>query len=731
MGRVRSLAVVAVVLGGLWLAAWPASSDIPTADLILHLSFENDGTDNLGNHPAEYVGQDDYIPGPGPCGSALVFQDGFEAYIPDDFDSDFPEIPAAMRPAEFTISFWAQANTPDPNGGTWVSNLVTDETGSGGFEIVRGVDGNDRFAQIAGSGFGATPDATVADPTAWHHIAATWDGVSLTLWIDGVLSASATPTTSLEYPAFAHDLLLGHNDFVASVDGAMDELRFYAQAYGAAEIQALAEECRNDPAPDYTGYGYDCLGGYGYGYSCSPGGGGGSFGPGTQPANPNTPPDSPPDATPDQAPEQQPPADQGPPAPAPVSTPATRTSVYSPHNTVQIKTGAFLSVDGEAVGPVEIQYTGEEDPGSLRFVLWADDGTHIVLATGVSTFSWDSSTVGNGVYTLQVEQRGPDGFRPLQAGGDVLATRAILIRNPVSATADAVAAAAAGTAFAGAAAALASRIGVVAELVKEGSVAYGEDRLKESTDKRGGKVRGLARVTTAIGAVLAKVRDFWAVAATVALLTVFFSIEGMEQDTLRGFLDALPVVGLAAVVFGLGALGLESVLAHASKARASVRMYGPGILSLIVSSVVFRSAFGYPSYVDEVDESGRSDELPDHIEGLRALFLILSILIAFPLFALGGLWNFDLMEEGFVVTVAGLAGAAMPIKPLPGYDLWKWNKAVAMTVFAAGIGIFVGVHTAFIPVLWLFGIGLAATAAYLGGLVWLKAQFGKGETSLP
>lgn len=100
--------------------------------------------------------------------------------------------------------------------------------------------------------------------------------------------------------------------------------------------------------------------------------------------------------------------------------------------------------------------------------------------------------------------------------------------------------------------------------------------------------------------------------------------------------------------------------------------------------------------------------------------LILSVLVGFSVFVVLGFWNFDLMEEGLLVTVAGLAGAALPVKPLPGADVWGWSKLASVLLFAGAAAAFIGIHSSTIPLAWIFGLGIAGIVAYVGALVWLR-----------
>ncbi|HSY41318.1 MAG TPA: LamG domain-containing protein [Polyangia bacterium] len=83
----------------------------------------------------------------------------------------------------------------------------------------------------------------------WHHVAATYEGTTVRIYIDGVLDASAPAAgdvaDSTGSLTFAHNAVRGaqepvNNGFFA---GALDEVRWYNRALSAAEIAALHDGC--------------------------------------------------------------------------------------------------------------------------------------------------------------------------------------------------------------------------------------------------------------------------------------------------------------------------------------------------------------------------------------------------------------------------------------------------------------------------------------------------------
>ena len=71
---------------------------------------------------------------------------------------------------------------------------------------------------------------------AWIHLAATWDGARVRLFVDGALAHELETLGKLSYPM--HPLSLGGED--GYFPGEMDDLRIYGRALSPAEVRALA-----------------------------------------------------------------------------------------------------------------------------------------------------------------------------------------------------------------------------------------------------------------------------------------------------------------------------------------------------------------------------------------------------------------------------------------------------------------------------------------------------------
>ena len=82
---------------------------------------------------------------------------------------------------------------------------------------------------------------TVITDGNWHHIGLTWDGLSRTLYVDGVAVAEDA-LNNLYASRYRYHLGTGKNMEAGTFfSGLIDDIRIYNQALTSEEISALAQ----------------------------------------------------------------------------------------------------------------------------------------------------------------------------------------------------------------------------------------------------------------------------------------------------------------------------------------------------------------------------------------------------------------------------------------------------------------------------------------------------------
>jgi hypothetical protein len=181
-------------------------------------AFDSSGEDNNGTTSAvTWV--------PGHTGGAGSF-DGATSYItvPDNVSLD---------PYALTLAAWI-----DPV--DWNGNRRILQKGATDNQYRLLAEGGVLKFDIAGVG---TVTATLPAVNVWTHVAGTYDGTALRLYVNGVQVASTAATVAM--PTTTDPLFIGSKGIgVAQGDhfnGRLDEVRVYWRALSAAEIAALAQ----------------------------------------------------------------------------------------------------------------------------------------------------------------------------------------------------------------------------------------------------------------------------------------------------------------------------------------------------------------------------------------------------------------------------------------------------------------------------------------------------------
>lgn len=137
--------------------------------------------------------------------------------------------------AGFTVMVWVRADAWGDAPIVW--KLVT-ATARARFTLT-GVGGTDiHYRQSAdGSAYDVDLSTPIADAPVneWHHIAATSDGTTARLYIDGLEADSAATSA---FGTSTSDLLIGSDGGTEFFDGRFDDLRIYNRCLSEREIDA-------------------------------------------------------------------------------------------------------------------------------------------------------------------------------------------------------------------------------------------------------------------------------------------------------------------------------------------------------------------------------------------------------------------------------------------------------------------------------------------------------------
>jgi hypothetical protein len=222
-------------------------ADLPAgASLWLPMSRDAAGTivDAAGGHPVTCTG-----PCPlevcGKHGVGLAFSGQEQLRVPWDAALDGSKA--------YTVAVWARLDEfppVDPQLGYACAftepNASQIQAGDGNsFSLCVGSDQVPYSFTTPGSGSGAADTLTGAridQPGEWHHLAATWDGRTKTLYIDGV--AVTRPGIAIEFDQLP--LFVGADNRTNTGkpayfwNGVLDDVLFYPRVLTVAEIRALA-----------------------------------------------------------------------------------------------------------------------------------------------------------------------------------------------------------------------------------------------------------------------------------------------------------------------------------------------------------------------------------------------------------------------------------------------------------------------------------------------------------
>ncbi len=203
---------------------------------------ETDANDSVGGNNGTLLGTTTFAPGKFGQAFSLDGTDSCGVSIPDS---------AALKPANVTVDAWVEFNSLDSTDAVkpGLQYIVFKQNSRSsefeGYSLFKFRDNNGldrfRFAISAADGTQTSADSTTTITVGqFYHVAGTYDGTTLSIYVNGVLEASTVPGFSLDYgtePLFFGTS--GVSSFDGKLNGLLDDVGIYNRALTAAEIQAI------------------------------------------------------------------------------------------------------------------------------------------------------------------------------------------------------------------------------------------------------------------------------------------------------------------------------------------------------------------------------------------------------------------------------------------------------------------------------------------------------------
>jgi len=188
-GRMAYLQITENSTGG-WTNSWPAGVLWPDGIVIGgNVSSNSISVYEILDNGTSWLVQAEGINYGAQCSDCYALEFNGGNYLTVDQSSQW-------APAKFTFEAWVNSSQGQPNG-DWGALASTEEFGgdTAGWMAEFGSDGHFRFSGILqdATDFGVNGSAII-NTGGWHHVAATYDGSNIVLYVDGQQDGSPTAT---------------------------------------------------------------------------------------------------------------------------------------------------------------------------------------------------------------------------------------------------------------------------------------------------------------------------------------------------------------------------------------------------------------------------------------------------------------------------------------------------------------------------------------------------------
>lgn len=168
---------------------------------------------------------------------AVIAADQFPGHTLDLDGGEYVEVPysAELNPAQFTVSFWAKV---EGGSGTFRS-VITSRSDSTGFMFYASNDGHWEFWTRNNDTASNIIEGPSFSQDIWYHIAGTYDGSDMILYVNGVISGHLNSVNYI--PNFEFPLFIGAGNTEETADyffnGKIDELSLWNVARSVEDIR--------------------------------------------------------------------------------------------------------------------------------------------------------------------------------------------------------------------------------------------------------------------------------------------------------------------------------------------------------------------------------------------------------------------------------------------------------------------------------------------------------------
>jgi hypothetical protein len=150
--------------------------------------------------------------------------------------------PSTLIGSAYTISIWIRTGPTTSSVLSFVAQPASPTTIYNVVSLFVAADGNILFeTSPTGTSYEYAQTTGLNVRAAWHHVAATYDGATKQLFVDGVLGDAAVASSITNGDLLSIGADVDNGTPTLYFDGQLDELRIYPRVLTAAEIAVLAE----------------------------------------------------------------------------------------------------------------------------------------------------------------------------------------------------------------------------------------------------------------------------------------------------------------------------------------------------------------------------------------------------------------------------------------------------------------------------------------------------------